>query len=116
MRYFINNQRLLEETFEVDGSISVDEDQPTHSISVRYLPGSWNLISLTVGDTDQRANLTARLFDERGRKIDLIYEGYVNRTRTLIDLAPFNLSSGQHLLLIADENGNRFSVPIIFVQ
>ena len=115
VRYFINNQQIVEQVFEVDGSVSIKEDEPKRGISLRYLPGEWNIISIE-REENSVEHLEIRLFDLTGKEVALLHSGKVGKNRVLLDLAPFHLSTGTYLLHITGEKQESYSVPIIQVR
>ncbi len=112
VRYFINDRRIVERRFEVEGSNAVDEGEPTTGISVRYLSGTWNVISISVGENSTGRPVQVTLFETSGRQVGVLHDGIIGRDRLLLDLAPLHLSTGTYILQIFDD-GRSSAVPII---
>ena len=116
VRYFINNREIIAREFDVDGSNAVEDETPVTGISIRYLPGDWNILSLTQTGNTPPSTLSLTLFDQSGKRVGKLYTGEVNSERTFIDLAPLKLSAGLYFLQIVEKAGIGSTLPIFVSQ
>lgn len=112
VRYFINNELKAERRFNVQGVTGIaPNDKAPSGISVRYLPGEWNILSVSINDERTSHAITADLFDQLGRRIARLLENERISSRRILDLEQLNLSAGRYILRIT-ENAESIAVPI----
>lgn len=112
VRYFINDELKVQRSFSVGSVTGVGrEADPESGISLRYLPGEWNILSVETTATDATQNVTADLFDPLGRHAARLLENETITGRRIIDLRQLRTAAGEYFLRLTTPDGS-FAVPI----